>query len=77
MVEVVSHHHLGRRIYQLSPLREHGVSPILVCDMHLLLVLRVGNKKLAHIFEGKITTQPRRSTPPDRHLDVQLQLAAS
>ena len=44
--------------------------------MHLLLVLRVGNKKFAHIFEGKNITQPRRSISPDRYLDFRLQPAA-
>ena len=45
--------------------------------MHLLLVLRVRNKKFAHIFEGNnITIQPRRSISPERHLDFRLQPAA-
>ena len=45
--------------------------------MHLLLVLRVINKKFACTFEGNnITTHPRRSVFSDRHLDLRLQPAA-
>ena len=41
--------------------------------MRLLLIRRVGNKKFTHIFEGNnITTQPRLSISPDRHLDFRL-----
>ena len=68
--QIVSHNHLGRGIYQLSPPREHPVSSISVGDINLLLVLRVRNKKFAYIFEGnKITTQSKRSTSSDRYLN--------
>ena len=40
------------------------------------LILKVSNKKFAHIFEAnKIPTQPRLSVSPDSHLDVRLQPA--
>ena len=46
-------------------------------DMHLILVLRVGNKEFMHILEGDhINTQPRLSICPDRHLDFLLLTAA-
>ena len=75
IVEFVSNHHLCRRIYQLSPLREHPVSSIFIC-MHLPLILQVRSKKFAHVFEGtNIPTQPKRSVSPDSHLDVRIQPA--
>ena len=75
IVELVNNH-LRHRIYQLSAPRERPVSSIFVCDMHLLLILQVSNKKFAHIVEGNnILTQPRRSVSPDSHLDVRLQQA--
>ena len=73
-----------RRIYQLSPPREHPVSSIFIGDMHLLLILQVSNKKFAHIVDGNIPTQPRRfvfplvtlisgvSRPPARPLSLWL-----
>ena len=73
IVEFVSHHHLARRIYQLSLPPEYPVSSILVCVMRLLLLLLVGNKKFTRIFEGNnITTQPWWSISPDRHIDFRL-----
>ena len=38
---IISQHHLGRRVYELSPPRDHAVCFILVCDTHLLLVLPI------------------------------------
>ena len=78
IVERISNHHLRRRIYQFSPARQYPViSSILIRDTHLLLVLRVGNKKLTHIFEGdNIATQSSRSISPDRYVDFRLQPAA-
>ena len=44
--------------------------------MHPLLILKVSNKKFAHIFQGNsIPTQPRRSVSRDSHLDLRLQPA--
>ena len=78
MVELVSNDDLHRRFYRLSPPSEHPVCSIFICDMHLLLILHVSNKKFAHIFEGNnIPTHPRRSVSPNSHLDVRFQPATA
>lgn len=65
----------SRWIHQLSPPREHPVSSVVSCGVDLLRILRVGVKKLAHIFESHVITQPRRSVSPACPLDFRLQPA--
>ena len=77
IVEHISHLNFGRRIHQFSPPCEHPASSLFVFNMHLLLIVRVGNTNFTQIFKGNhVTTPPRRPVSPYGHLHVRLQPAA-